>query len=104
MASLYFRRGMVLAVRGDLAGARKEFLASLDEASRETDINAQHEVIVVSHDALGVLAWTASDYREALHWFQMAEEEQTRFNGRWVPDISSKRKRMEEMMASTPGS
>lgn len=104
MASLYFRRGMVLAVRGDLAGARKEFLASLDEASRETDINAQHEVIVVSHDALGVLAWTASDYREALHWFQMAEEEQTRFGGRWVPDISSKRKRMEEMMASTPGS
>jgi len=104
MASLYFRRGMVLGVRGNLDGARKEFLAALDEASRETDIDAQHEVIVVSHDALGVLAWTASDYREALRWFRMAEEEQTRFGGRWVPDISTKRQKMETLSASTPGS
>lgn len=103
MASLYFRRGMVLGVRGDLNEARKEFLAALDDASRETDINAQHEVIVVSHDALGVLAQTGSDYREALRWFRMAEEEQTRFGGRWVPDISSKRQRMEALIASTPG-
>jgi len=104
MASLYFRRGTVLGVRGNLDGARKEFLAALDEASRETDINAQHEVIVVSHDALGVLAWTANDYREALRWFQMAEEEQARFGGRWVADITAKRQRMEKLIASTPGS
>jgi len=38
MASLYFRRGMVLGVRGNLDGARKEFLAALDEAPRETDL------------------------------------------------------------------
>jgi hypothetical protein len=101
MASLYFRRGMVLGVRGNLDGARKEFLAALDEASRETDINAQHEVIVVSHDALGVLAWTASDYREALRWFRMAEEEQARFGGRWVSDITAKRKRIEELAAKS---
>ena len=104
MASLYFRRGMLLGVRGNLNEARKEFQAALDEASRETDINAQHEMIVVSHDALGVLAWTASDYREALHWFQMAEEEQARFGGRWVSDITAKRQRMETLLASTPGS
>jgi tetratricopeptide (TPR) repeat protein len=104
MASLYFRRGMVLGVRGNLDGARKEFLAALDEAPRETDIDAQHEVIVVSHDALGVLAQTASDYREALRWFRMAEEEQARFGGRWVSDITAKRKRMEALIASTPGS
>jgi len=103
MASLYFRRGMVLGVRGNLDGARKEFLAALDEAKRETDINAQHEVIVVSHDALGVLAQTASDYREALRWFRMAEEEQARFGGRWVSDITAKRQRMEALIASTPG-
>ena len=103
MASLYFRRGMVLGVRGNLNGARKEFLAALDEASRETDINAQHEVIVVSHDALGVLAQTANDYREALRWFRMAEEEQARFGGRWVGDISAKRQKMEALIASTPG-
>jgi tetratricopeptide (TPR) repeat protein len=104
MASLYFRRGMVLGVRGNLDGARKEFLAALDEASRETDINAQHEVIVVSHDALGVLAQTANDYREALRWFRMAEEEQARFGGRWVSDITAKRRRMEALIAKTPGS
>jgi len=101
MASLYFRRGMVLGMRGNLDGARKEFLAALDAASRETDINAQHEVIVVSHDALGVLAQTAGDYREALRWFRMAEEEQARFGGRWVGDISTKRKRMEELAAKS---
>ena len=103
MASLYFRRGMVLGVRGNLDGARKEFLAALDEASRETDINAQHEIIVVSHDALGVLAWTATDYGEALRWFRMAEEEQARFGGRWVSDITAKRQRMEALIASKPG-
>jgi len=104
MASLYFRRGMVLGVRGNLDGARKEFLAALDEASGETDVNAQHEVIVVSHDALGVLAWTASNYREALRWFRMAEEEQARFGGRWVSDITAKCQQMEKLIASTPGS
>ena len=103
MASLYFRRGMVLGTHGNLDGARKEFLAALDEASRETDINAQHEVIVVSHDALGVLAQTGGDYREALRWFRMAEEEQVRFGGRWVSDITAKRQRMEKLVASTPG-
>jgi tetratricopeptide (TPR) repeat protein len=103
MASLYFRRGMVLGVRGNLDGARKEFLAALDEAPRETDINAQHEVIVVSHDALGVLAQTGGDYREALRWFRMAEDEQARFGGRWVADITAKRQRMEALIASKPG-
>jgi hypothetical protein len=95
---------MVLGMRGNLDGARKEFLAALDEAARDTDINAQHEVIVVSHDALGVLAQTGGDYREALRWFQMAEEEQARFGGRWVSDITAKRQRMEKMTSSKPGS
>ena len=101
MAGLYFRRGMVLGVRGNLDGARKEFLAALDAASRETDINVQHEMIVISHDALGVLAQTGGDYREALRWFRMAEEEQARFGGRWVSDITAKRKRMEELAAKS---
>ena len=101
MAGLYFRRGMVLGVRGNLDGARKEFLAALDAASRETDINVQHEMIVISHDALGVLAQTGGDYREALRWFRTAEEEQARFGGRWVSDITAKRKRMEELAAKS---
>src|SRR5205085_2637493 len=53
---------------------------------------------------LRTLAWTASDYREALRWFRMAEEEQAQFGGRWVSDITAKRKRMEALIASKPGS
>ena len=103
MARLYFRRGTVRGVRGELDGARKEFLAALDDASRETDVNAQHEMIVDSHDALGVLSQTAGDYREALRWFRMAEEEQARFGGRRVPDISAKCQKMEALIVSKPG-
>jgi hypothetical protein len=33
----------------------------------------------------------------------MAEEEQARFGGRWVSDITAKRQRMEKLIASTPG-
>jgi tetratricopeptide (TPR) repeat protein len=103
MPSLYFRRGMTLGERGDLQGARKEFLAALDEASRDTDAEAQQEVTVVSHDALGAIAWTAKDFPEALRWFRVAEEEQTRFGGRWVSDITEKRQRLEGIVASLPG-
>ena len=103
MPSLYFRRGMTLGERGDLQGARKEFLAALDEASRDTDAEAQQEVTVVSHDALGAIAWTAKDFPEALRWFRLAEEEQTRFGGRWVSDITEKRQRLEGIVASLPG-
>jgi hypothetical protein len=34
----------------------------------------------------------------------MAEEEQARFGGRWVGDITAKRQKMEALIASTPGS
>jgi hypothetical protein len=102
MPHLYFRRGMVLGESGDLPGAKKEFMAALDDASHAPDPKAQQEIIVDSHDALGVLAWTARNYKEALEWFKIAEEEQIRFGGNWVQDISSKKQRMETMINSKP--
>ena len=103
MPNLFFRRGMVLGESGNLPGARKEFLAAIDEVAKDKDLNRQHEILVDSHDALGVIAWTSKDYKDALHWFKMAEEEQIRFGGNWVPDIASKRKQMETMLSSKPG-
>jgi tetratricopeptide (TPR) repeat protein len=97
MPNIYFRRGMTLGERGDLRGAREEFLAALDEAARDPAADVQHEVTVTSHDALGVIAWKAQDYKEALRWFRIAEDEQARFGGRWVPDITAKRQRMEAL-------
>src|SRR5205823_665255 len=53
--------------------------------------------------ALGILAWRAHDYREALRWFRMAETEQTRFGGKWAPDLTASRQRLEAMIAGSPG-
>ncbi len=101
--NLFFRRGMLLGESGNLPGAKKEFLAALEEAAKEKDIKVKQEITVVSHDALGVIAWTARDYKEALNWFKIGEEEQIKFGGSWVPDISKKRQQMQSMIESNAG-
>jgi tetratricopeptide (TPR) repeat protein len=100
MPNLYFRRGMILGERNDLKGAQKEFLTAVDEASREPDINIKQETTVLSHDALGIVAWKSGDYRGALQWFKLVEEEQARFGTQWVRDIASKKQQMEAMIVS----
>jgi hypothetical protein len=102
MPNLYFRRGLILSDNGDQQGARREFLAAADEASRFPLAEGRAENLVRSHNALGIVAWTVGDYREALRWLRMAEEEQTRFGGNWVPDIVTNRQRLEAMVASPP--
>jgi hypothetical protein len=102
MPQLYFRRGMMLGERGDAQGAKKEFFAAIDEAAKDTSASIKQQYIVSAHDALGILAWRAADYTEALNWFQKAEQEQKTFGGNWVPDISSKKQRMETMINSKP--
>jgi hypothetical protein len=102
MPDLYFHRGLILLDRHDLKGAQKEFLAAVDEASRSAFAEGREQVLVNSHNNLGVAAWTAGDYREALRWLRMAEEEQTRFGGNWVPDIAANRERLEAIVASLP--
>jgi len=103
MPDLYFHRGLLLLDRGDLPAARNEFLAALDEASRSNFAEGREQVLVNSHNNLGILAWTAGDYREALRWLRMAEEEQSRFGGNWVPDLPANRQRLEAIIASLPG-
>ena len=98
MPNLYFRRGMLLADKNDLHGAQKEFLTAIDEASRDSDLNIKQESTVLSHDALGIVAWKSGDFRSALQWFELVEKEQTQYGRKWVADIASKKQQMQTMI------
>jgi hypothetical protein len=50
---------------------------------------------------LGSIAIKEGDYREALRWYRMADDEQTRFGGKWIPDLSATRKKLETMVGSS---
>jgi hypothetical protein len=36
-----------------------------------------------------------SNFPEAMRWLKLADEEQTRFGGNWVPDLTGNIKRLE---------
>lgn len=93
--NLFIHRGVILADNGDLPGARKEFLAAAEEASRSWYPEERQKSLVESHNALGLVAWRSGDQKEALRWFKMADDEQTRFGGNWVPDLKTKVQKME---------
>ena len=99
---LYLRRGLLRLDQDDLQGARKEFLAAVDEASRSSFTEQRQEVLVNSYYNLGVVAWRQTNYTEALHWLRLAEEEQTRSGANWLPDLTANRKRLEAIIASLP--
>ena len=103
MPNLYFRRGLILSDGNDLQGARKEFLAAADEASHFPFAEGRQDVTVRSHNALGIVDWRARDYPEALRWLRMAEDDQMRFGGNWVPELTANRKRLEGIIAAPPG-
>ncbi|PYI57877.1 MAG: hypothetical protein DMC59_09935 [Verrucomicrobia bacterium] len=100
LPNVYFRRGLILSDDGDTQGARKEFLAAADEAAKFPYAEVRNETLVRSHNALGITAWQEGNFLEAMRWLKMAEEEQTRTGGNWVPDITANRKRLEGIIAS----
>jgi hypothetical protein len=100
MPELYFDRGLLLLDLENLPEAEKSFLASIKETSRTTVNQARQEVLMMSHYDLGVISLRQGRYQESLNWLKMAEEEQTRFGGNWMPDISKKRKLLEDVIAS----
>ena len=101
MPGLYYNRSLVLFNRGDFAGARRELQATLDESTREGFAPVRQQLTVYSHAQLGTIAIKDRDYREALRWYRMAEEEQTRFGGKWIPDLKITRKKLETMAGSS---
>ena len=101
MPGLYYNRSIVLFNRGDFAGARRELQATLDESNREGFAPVRQQLTVYSHAQLGTIAIKEGDYREALRWYRMADDEQTRFGGKWIPDLNATRKKLETMVGSS---
>ena len=102
MPGLSYNRGLILISRGDLQAARKEFLAALEEASRESFAPVREQITVYSHSQLGAIAVKERDYNEALRWYRLAEEEQLRFGGNWVENLNATRQKLETMTGSAP--
>ena len=100
LPDLYLRRGLLILDQDDLQGARGEFLAAVEEASRSSFTEGRQEVLVNSYNNLGIVAWRQTNYSEALHWLRLAEEEQTRSGSNWVPDLTANRKRLEAIIAT----
>jgi len=100
LPNVYFRRGLLLSDDGDKQGARKEFLAAADEAAKFPFAEGRNEMLVRSHDALGIIAWQEANFSEAMLWLTMAEEQQTRAGGNWVPDLTANRKRLEGIIGA----
>jgi hypothetical protein len=100
LPNVYFRRGLILSDDGDKQGARKDFLAAADDAAKFPFAEWRNEMLVRSHNALGITAWQEGNLSEALRWLKMAEEEQTRAGGNWVSDITANRKKLEGIIAS----
>jgi len=100
LPDLYLRRGLLLLDQDDLQGARREFLAAVDETSRSSFTEGRQEVLVNSYNNLGIVAWRQTNYSEALHWLRLAEEEQTRSGSNWLPDLTANRKRLEAIIAT----
>jgi hypothetical protein len=100
LPDLYLRRGLLLLDQDDFQGARAEFLAAVDEAARSSFTEGRQEVLVNSYNNLGIIAWRQTNYSEALHWLRLAEEEQTRSGGNWLPDLTANRKRLEAIIAT----
>jgi hypothetical protein len=102
LPNVYFRRGLLLSDDGDRQGARKEFLAAADDAAKFPFAEWRNEMLVRSHNALGIIAWQEANFSEAMHWLKMGEEEQTRAGGNWVPELTANRKRLEGIIAAPP--
>jgi len=100
LPNVYFRRGLLLSDDDDKQGARKEFLAAADDAAKFPFPEWRNEMLVRSHNALGILAWQEANFSEAMRWLKLADEEQTRAGGNWVPDLTANRKRLEGIIAS----
>ncbi|TMI88601.1 MAG: hypothetical protein E6H06_18890 [Bacteroidetes bacterium] len=102
MPALFYNRGLILLEKNDLNGAKKEFLAGVNEASRETFAPVRNELTVYCYTDLGIISWKQANYQEALKWFRLGEQQQNMAGANWVPTISQTCKQLEAIIASKP--
>jgi hypothetical protein len=98
LPNLYFRLGKLAMETGDLERARLEFERAYDESQKHTSRRIREELAVFGHYGLGLVAWRERDYETALRWIKLADEEQGRFNGNWIPEIPQRRRRLENLV------
>jgi hypothetical protein len=100
MAALFYNRGLILLDQNDLNGAKKEFLAGVNEASRETFVPVRDELTVYCYVDLGIISLKQSAYEESLKWFRLAQQQQNNAGANWVPTIAQTCKQLESIIAS----
>jgi hypothetical protein len=100
MPALFYNRGLILMERNDLNGAKKEFLAGVNEASREGFAQVRNELTVYCYTDLGIISWKQVNYEESLKWFKLAEQQQNSAGANWVPTLSQTCKQLEGIIAS----
>lgn len=99
MGDLFYNRGLVLLAKNDLAGAKKEFLAAVDETAKETYADTRNELTVYCYSDLGIISYKQNDYNEALKWFRLADERQKQAGGNWMPTVGKTIKQLEDIVA-----
>jgi len=95
--NLYFRRGMVLTYLGEHDAAWREFEIALAEAHEKVFAQARDQLIVLSHEALGIVAWRKRDYQIALEQMLKADEEQRKRGGNWAPRLPDHIQRLKRL-------
>ena len=100
MPALFYNRGLILMEQNDLNGAKKEFLAGVNEASREGFAQVRNELTVYCYTDLGIIAYKQVNYEESLKWFRLAEQQQNSAGANWVPTLSQTCKQLEGIIAS----
>jgi hypothetical protein len=103
LPDLYFHRGLLQLDMDNLPGARNEFLNGINEANRISFEETKQNVLANCYTNLGIVSWREGNYRDALKWMKLAEEGQIRYGKIWLPDVTSHRKKLEEIIASLPG-
>jgi hypothetical protein len=100
LPALFYNRGLILLEQNNLNGAKKEFLAGVDEASKETFAPVRNELTVYCYVDLGIIAWKQTNYQESLKWFRLAEQQQNNAGANWVPTVAQTCKQLETIIAS----
>ena len=83
---------------GDYPGAIKQFSESYSQANRHTSQDIKRELSVRTYHALGLVYWRMREYDQGLEYIQQAETWQQQWRGRWVPEISQHRQRLEGLV------
>jgi hypothetical protein len=97
---LFLTRGVLFTDKGDIQSAKREFLAGLDEASRLTSSDVRQQIMIECHYNLGVAEATFGQFKEALSWIRLAEEEQDKYGRTLIPELSANRKKLESMITT----